>query len=126
MEGKTGSNSDLVRLAVRLIIEEAVEGAAEDTLGRGHYAPGCGPGSGVLQRQPDGAADHRLHPPAGIRWRLPAVSRRSGGVPQDLRKLLLCREGGERAGTANRQRRGTGSGRESGRGRKRTDQQRCC
>ena len=41
MEGKaeaTESNSDLVRLAARLIIEEALEGEAEDALGRGYYA----------------------------------------------------------------------------------------
>jgi transposase-like protein len=38
--------SELVRLAARLIIEEALEGEAEDALGRGYYARGAAPGSG--------------------------------------------------------------------------------
>ncbi len=49
MAGKAeavGSNSDLVRLAARLIIEEAREGEAEDALGRGCYARGAMPGAG--------------------------------------------------------------------------------
>jgi transposase-like protein len=49
MEGKAEaveSNSDLVRLAARLIIEEALEGEAEDALGRGYYARGAAPGAG--------------------------------------------------------------------------------
>jgi hypothetical protein len=41
MEGKAeaiGSSSELVRLAARLIIEEALEGEAEDSLGREYCA----------------------------------------------------------------------------------------
>jgi transposase-like protein len=38
--------SDLVRLAARLIIEEALEGEAGDALGRDYYARGARPGSG--------------------------------------------------------------------------------
>jgi putative transposase len=38
--------SELVRLAARLIIEEALEGEAEDALGRGYYARGAAPDAG--------------------------------------------------------------------------------
>jgi len=49
MEGKAEaieSNSDLVRLAARLIIEEALEGEARDAIGRDYYARGAVPGAG--------------------------------------------------------------------------------
>jgi len=39
--------SDLVRLARRLIIEEALEGEARDALGRDYYARGARPGGRV-------------------------------------------------------------------------------
>jgi hypothetical protein len=38
--------SELVRLAARLIIEEALEGEARETLGRDYYARGAQPGAG--------------------------------------------------------------------------------
>ena len=38
--------SELVRLAARLIIEEALEGEARDALGREYYARGAVPGAG--------------------------------------------------------------------------------
>src|SRR5207237_9513891 len=38
--------SQLVRLAARLIIEEALEGEAKDALGRDYYARGATPGAG--------------------------------------------------------------------------------
>ena len=38
--------SELVRLAARLIIEEALEGEARDALGRDYYARGAAPGAG--------------------------------------------------------------------------------
>jgi glycine betaine/proline transport system permease protein len=41
----------LVRLAARLIIEEALEGEAEDALGRGHYARGAATASGATRWQ---------------------------------------------------------------------------
>ncbi|MBX6323636.1 MAG: transposase, partial [Rhodospirillaceae bacterium] len=49
MEGKAEavkSSSDLVRLAARLIIEEALEGEAGDALGRDYCARGAAPGTG--------------------------------------------------------------------------------
>ena len=38
--------SELVRLAARLIIEEALEGEARDAVGRDYYARGATPGAG--------------------------------------------------------------------------------
>jgi putative transposase len=49
MEGKSPvreASSELVRLAARLVIEEALEGEAADALGRGYYARGAQPGLG--------------------------------------------------------------------------------
>jgi len=42
----SGGSSDLVRLAARLIIEEALEGEAKDAIGRDYYARGAVPGAG--------------------------------------------------------------------------------
>ena len=41
-----GGTSELVRLAARMIIEEALEGEARDALGREYYARGTAPGAG--------------------------------------------------------------------------------
>lgn len=49
MEGTSAGGelgSELVRLAARLILEEALEGEAEDALGRGYYMRGALPGAG--------------------------------------------------------------------------------
>ena len=49
MEGRSeidDGRSELVRLAARLIIEEALEGEAKDALGRDYYARGATPGAG--------------------------------------------------------------------------------
>ena len=49
MEGRSEAEdgrSELVRLAARLIIEEALEGEARDALGREYYARGAAPGAG--------------------------------------------------------------------------------
>jgi len=49
MEGRSEAeegSSELVRLAARLIIEEALEGKARDALGRDYYARGAPPGAG--------------------------------------------------------------------------------
>src|ERR1700756_3666682 len=49
MEGRREAEdgrSELVRLAARLIIEEALEGEAKDALGRDYYARGAVPGAG--------------------------------------------------------------------------------
>ena len=49
MEGRSevaDGRSELVRLAARLIIEEALEGEARDAVGRDYYARGATPGGG--------------------------------------------------------------------------------
>jgi hypothetical protein len=49
IEGRLSSaagRSALVELATRLIVEEALEGEARDTLGRGYYEHGVEPGQG--------------------------------------------------------------------------------
>ena len=49
MDGRSAvadGRSELVRLAARLIIEEALEGEARDALGRHYYARGAAPGAG--------------------------------------------------------------------------------
>jgi putative transposase len=49
MDGRSeveDGRSELVRLAVRLIIEEALEGEARDALGCEYYARGAKPGAG--------------------------------------------------------------------------------
>src|SRR6185312_4272947 len=49
IEGRSAiedGRSELVRLAARLIIEEALEGEAKDALGRDYYARGGTPGAG--------------------------------------------------------------------------------
>jgi putative transposase len=44
--GEGGGKSDLVRLAARLILEEAIEGEVRDHVGRGYYEHGSAEGSG--------------------------------------------------------------------------------
>jgi putative transposase len=49
MDGRSAvedGRSELVRLAARLIIEEALEGETRDALGRDYYVRGAKPGSG--------------------------------------------------------------------------------
>jgi putative transposase len=68
MEGRSeveDGRSELVRLAARLIIEEALEGEARDVLGRGYYARGAAPGAGYRNgyrtgrvRSAEGAIDY--------------------------------------------------------------------
>jgi putative transposase len=50
MEGRSeveDGRSELVRLAARLIIEEALEGEARDALGRDYYVRGAAPAPGI-------------------------------------------------------------------------------
>src|SRR5438270_4277660 len=82
--------SELVRLAVQLIIEEALEGATRDALGRDYYARGARPGAGYRPPRPARArTDHRDGCPLripGVRWRI-GVLLGAGGAGQ------LCRPG---------------------------------
>jgi putative transposase len=60
IEGRlsTGSAKDeLVKLATRLIVEEALEGEAGDAVGRNYYAHGAQPGQGYPQRLSNWSAE---------------------------------------------------------------------
>src|SRR6516165_8910870 len=54
---KGAGASELVRLAARLIIEEALEGEACDVLGREYYARGAAPGAGYRNGYRTGRLD---------------------------------------------------------------------
>jgi len=88
MEGKadaSGSNSDLVRLAARLIIEEALEGEAEDALGRGYYARGAAEGAGYR----NGYRTGRLKSAEGaIEYSAPQIADRDEPFRSRIRALL--------------------------------------
>lgn len=88
MEGKAEaieSNSDLVRLAARLIIEEALEGEAEDVLGRGYYARGAAPGAGYR----NGYRTGRLKSAEGpIEYSAPQIADRDEPFRSRIRALL--------------------------------------
>ena len=59
MDGVSGcedSGSELVRLAARLIVEEALEGEARDAVGRDYYARG-GSRRRLSQWLPDGSTE---------------------------------------------------------------------
>lgn len=88
MEGKAEgleSNSDLVRLAARLIIEEALEGEAEDTLGRGYYARGAAAGAGYR----NGYRTGRLKSAEGsIDYSAPQIADREEPFRSRIRALL--------------------------------------
>jgi transposase-like protein len=88
MEGKAEtaeSNSDLVRLAARLIIEEALEGEAEDALGRGYYARGAAPGAGYR----NGYRTGRLKSAEGaIEYCAPQIADREEPFRSRIRALL--------------------------------------
>jgi transposase-like protein len=88
MEGKAEaaeSNSDVVRLAARLIIEEALEGEAEDALGRGYYARGATPGTGYR----NGYRTGRLKSAEGlIDYSAPQIADRDEPFRSRIRALL--------------------------------------
>ena len=48
-----GDRGELVKLAARLIVEEALEEEVEDVIGRGYYAHGDGSGGQELLRDPN-------------------------------------------------------------------------
>jgi Arc/MetJ-type ribon-helix-helix transcriptional regulator len=57
IDGRVGTGadrSDLVRMAVQLIVEEVLEGEARDKLGRERYERAEGEASGYLKRLPEG------------------------------------------------------------------------
>ena len=77
--------SELVRLAARLIIEEALEGEAKDVLGRDYYARGAIPGTGYR----NGYRRGRVHSAEGaIEYRAPQISDRDEPFCSRIREVV--------------------------------------
>jgi putative transposase len=84
VEAVTG-RSELVRLAARLIIEEALEGEARDALGRDYYARGASPGAGYR----NGHRSGRLKSAEGaIEYSAPQIADRAEPFRSRLREIL--------------------------------------
>lgn len=80
--------SELVRLAARLIIEEALEGEAGDVLGRGYYARGAAPGGGYR----NGYRTGRLKSAEGaIAYSAPQIADRAEPFRSRIRETLRGR-----------------------------------
>ncbi len=88
MEGRseTGDGrSELVRLAARLIIEEALEGEARDALGRDYYARGAAPGAGYR----NGYRTSRVKSAEGaIEYSTPQIAERAEPFRSRIREIL--------------------------------------
>jgi transposase-like protein len=91
MEGRaeaTDERSELVRLAARLIIEEALEGEAADALGRDYYARGAGPGTGYR----NGYRTGRLKTAEGaVEFSAPQIADRAEPFRSRLREVVRGR-----------------------------------
>jgi transposase-like protein len=87
MEGRSegAGGSELVRLAARLIIEEALEAEAKDAVGRDYYARGAAPGSGYR----NGWRAGRVKSAEGaIEYSAPQIADRDEPFRSKLRGLL--------------------------------------
>jgi transposase-like protein len=83
-----GGTSELVRLAARLIIEEALEGEARDALGREYYARGAAPGAGYR----NGYRTGRLDSAEGrIEYRAPQIADRAAPFRSAIREIVRGR-----------------------------------
>jgi transposase-like protein len=91
MEGRSeveDGRSELVRLAARLIIEEALEGEARDTLGRDYYARGATPGAGYR----NGYRTGRVKSAEGaIEYSTPQIADRSETFRSRIRAVVRGR-----------------------------------
>jgi putative transposase len=91
MEGRaqaTDERSELVRLAARLIIEEALEGEASDALGRDYYARGAAPGTGYR----NGYRTGRLKTAEGaVEFSAPQIADRAEPFRSRLREVVRGR-----------------------------------
>jgi putative transposase len=77
--------SELVRLAARLILEEALEGEAEDALGRGYYMRGALPGAGYR----NGYRTGRLKTAEGaVEYSAPQIADRAEPFRSKIRAIL--------------------------------------
>src|SRR6185437_8759044 len=83
-----GGTSELVRLAARLIIEEALEGEARDALGREYYARGRAPGAGYR----NGYRRGRLDSAEGrIEYSAPQIADRAAPFRSAIREIMRGR-----------------------------------
>jgi len=91
MDGRSEAldgRSELVRLAARLIIEEALEGEATDALGRDYYAHGAVPGSGYR----NGYRTGRLKTAEGeIGYAAPQIADRAAPYRSQIRGIVRGR-----------------------------------
>ena len=91
MEGRSeigNGGSELVRLAARLIIEEALEGEARDALGRDYYARGATPGAGYR----NGYRPGRVKSAEGaIEYSAPQIANRSEPFRSRIREMVRGR-----------------------------------
>ncbi len=91
MEGRSegaGGSSELVRLAARLIIEEALEGETRDALGRDYYARGAAPGAGYR----NGYRPGRLNSAEGaIEYSAPQIADRAEPFRSAIREIVRGR-----------------------------------
>ena len=85
---KAGGTSQLVRLAARLIIEEALEGEVRDALGREYYARGAVPGAGYR----NGYRLGRLNSAEGrIEYSAPQIADRAAPFRSAIREIVRGR-----------------------------------
>jgi len=91
IEGRSeieNGRSELVRLAARLIIEEALEGEAKDALGRDYYARGAAPGAGYR----NGYRTGRVKSAEGaIDYSAPQIAERSAPFRSRIREAVRGR-----------------------------------
>lgn len=91
MEGRSEAEdgrSELVRLAARLIIEEALEGEARDALGRDYYARGAAPGAGYR----NGYRPGRVKSAEGaIAYSAPQIADRAEPFRSRIREIVAGR-----------------------------------
>jgi putative transposase len=79
------AGSELVRLAARLIVEEALEGESRDALGRDYYARGARPGAGYR----NGYRQGRLKTAEGaIEYSAPQIADRAEPFRSKIRAVL--------------------------------------
>ena len=83
-----GGTSELVRLAARRIIEEALEGEVRDALGREYYARGAAPGAGYRNGYRTGRVDSAE---GRIEYRVPQIADRAEPFRSALREIVRGR-----------------------------------
>ncbi len=82
------AGSELMRLAARLIVEEALEGEASDALGREYYARGAAPGAGYR----NGYRTGRLKTAEGaVEYSAPQIADRAEPFRSKIRSILGSR-----------------------------------